>query len=144
VGVDDDLGRTPVQQGADTRPAAAVCLCTIFSCHRVGGYYKPDFFGVEEEDAPELYRRASPLDRVDDQTPPLLLVVGDADETTPVAGHEAMVERVCGAGGRAELHILPGVGHGYGYGVETPAQQETLRWAEAFLAPVLGVPETQA
>jgi hypothetical protein len=37
---------------------------------------------------------------------------------------------------RADVVILPGVGHGYGYGVGTPAQKESLARAVRFLNDV--------
>lgn len=140
----DPLGTTEGMPRRDTVPAAVVCLCTVFT---VCGYPShagvpkmlTDFLGTDESQDLELVRRASPLERVRGGEPPLLMIVGDADQTTPVALHERMRDRLRACGGTAELHVLPGVGHGYGYGVTSAAQQQTLAVAEAFLHGALGV-----
>lgn len=134
---DAPLGRTPGMRIHDTRPAALVCLCTVFSLHRDGGYYKPVFLGCEEEANPEIYTTASPIDHVSARTPPVLMVTGDADKTTPVIWHTTMLDALRSHGVAAELAILPGVTHGYGYGVTTDAQKTTIGYAERFLQRVL-------
>lgn len=145
LGPDDALGQSAAMPVRDTRPAAAVCLCSVFSLHAVAGNERlagafADLLGAEEAARPEAVAAASPIDRVTGAEPPFLMVVGDADITTPVALHHAMRDRLAGAGVRVDLTVLPGVAHGYGYGVSTPAQLETVRLAGAFLGEVLGVP----
>ena len=130
---DEDVGVTPEQKIRDTRPRAAVCLCTIFSVHEEGGFYRPDFLGGSEEDNPEIYRAASSIDHVSGGEPPFLMIVGDADETTPVTWHEAMHNKLVACGGSPELVVLPGVKHGFGYGIGTDAQQQMLKLTEQFL-----------
>ena len=134
----DDLGMSDEIAHRDTRAAAAVCYCTIFSLHRKEGYYKTDFLGgAEEEDAPSLYRDASPIDHVCGGEPPFIMITGKADQTTPIAWHEAMKEKLEAHGGSAELHILPGVEHGFGYGMYSDEQKTAAAHAETFLARVL-------
>jgi acetyl esterase/lipase len=134
----DELGMSAEIADRDTRVGAAVCYCTIFSTHREGGYYVPAFFGgKEEEEAPALYRQASPIDHVSGGEPPFVMITGDADQTTPIAWHEAMKAKLEAHGGSAEIHILPGVDHGYGYGMTTDAQKAAAAHAAAFLARVL-------
>jgi len=142
---EDDLGVTAQMGTRATLPAAAVCLCSVLSVH-----YYPDakagipamldrFLGTNEEKDPETVRRASPLDRVCGKEPPFLMIVGDADDTTPVSLHEAMREAVLAKGGSAELIVLAGVKHGYGYGVTSDAQKQMLVHVERFLGATLGV-----
>lgn len=137
VGPDESVGVTAEQTIRDTRVAASVCLCTIFSLHKTGGYYKEDFLGATEDENPQIYRDASPIDYVKGGEPPFLMVVGDEDNTTPVVWHETMKDKLIACGGSAEIVVLPGVDHGYGYGVESDAQKETLKVAERFLGKVL-------
>ena len=69
--------------------------------------------------------------------PPFLFVHGDADSTVPVGQSEAMAQRLGEAGVRTELQVLPGVGHGFGYGTTTEPQRMSLALVEAFLDSVL-------
>ena len=143
---EDDLGIMAETQIRDTRPAACVCLCTIFA---VRGYEEinaeiarmiENFMGTAEKEDPELLRRASPMDRLTGREPPFLMIVGDADRITPIHHHEAMAEALLSRGGTVKLIVLAGADHGFGYGVETLAQKETLGHAERFLAASFGLP----
>jgi acetyl esterase/lipase len=140
-----ELGMTPEIVDRDTLPAAAVCLCSIFSFHHAEGTQEMltkaicDVMGGTEAERPDLYRQASPIDRLCGKEPPFLMVVGDADDLTPVARHEAMRDAVIAQGGSAELVVLPGVGHGFGYGVTSEAQKQNLAHTERFLASVLAL-----
>lgn len=140
----DDLGASDELTARDTLPAAAVCLCSVLSCHDYAGAHSgvpkmlDRFLGPGAGD-PEVVRAASPIDRVCGKEPPFLMVVGDADDTTPVSLHEAMRGKLVGNGVRAELVVLPGVKHGFGYGVKSSAQKEALAHIERFLAGVFGL-----
>jgi acetyl esterase/lipase len=124
---------------ADTQPAAVVGLCAVLSLRepapdpRVPGIFH-SLMGGSVEQLPDAYRAASPLDLVRPGLPPFLLICGDTDPTTPAAHHQTMCDQLAAHGNRAELLILPGVGHGFGYGTTTPAQQATFTRVEAFLA----------
>jgi acetyl esterase/lipase len=58
-------------------------------------------------------RAASPVDRVDSRTPPMLLIHGTADEEVSDAASRRMAERMRAAGRPVELLLIPGVGHGF-------------------------------
>ena len=134
----DELGMSHEIEDRDTRVAAAVCYCTVFSVHKEGGYYSPALFGdKQEEEIPEVYRQASPIDYVSGGEPPFVMIVGDADTTTPVVWHEAMKAKLEANGGSAELHVLPGVQHGFGYGMTTDGQKAAATHAAEFLARIL-------
>jgi acetyl esterase/lipase len=138
VDPEDDLGMTADAPLRETRPAATVALCTVFSCHKVGGYYAPKFLGgVTEDENPEIYAAASPFSRVSGKEGPFVVVVGDKDKTTPLETQEAMRQRLQEKGVRCDLHVLPGVDHGYGYGRESPAQRAMLGIVYDFLQDVL-------
>lgn len=141
---EDDLGMTPATARRDTLPQAAVCYCTVFTCQN---YTEEDdipammlaFLGATPDENPELIRQASPIDRVIGKEPPFLMITGDADLTTPIWLHEAMRDTLQRQGIPAEITVLPGVGHGYGYGVTTEAQQAAIAAAEEFLARVFSL-----
>jgi len=143
---EDELGMTPEIADRDTLPAAAVCLCSVFSFHDADATQETltkavrDVMGCTEAERPGLYRQASPIDRLCGKEPPFLMVVGDADDLTPVAHHEAMRDAVLAQGGSAQLIVLPGVGHGFGYGVSSDAQKQNLVHTERFLRSALASP----
>jgi acetyl esterase/lipase len=124
----------------DTRPDAAICYCAVTTLHDADfGPPGPDdlihaLMGRPEADAPDLYRAGSPIDRVTGREPPIILIHGDADDLVPAAHSAAMHRRLVEAGARSRLVVLPGVGHGFGYGTETPERRAAIAAAEAFLA----------
>jgi len=138
---EDDLGVTPELPLRDTVPNAVVCYCPVLD---VAGWGKthPDaveaFLGKPPDEDPQLCAQASPTERVTGQEPYVLFVHGSADETVPISQCMEMGKRLGEAGAQADLVVLSDVGHGFGYGVETPAQREALRRVEPFLKNVLG------
>ncbi len=140
---EDPLGWTPELACPDTRPNAAFCYCPVVSLHSG----RPEsalleecyhaFLGATEEQAPDLYRLASPLHRVTGGEPPFLFLHGDKDTDVPLAQSVLMAERLRAAGATAEVVVLPGVEHGFGYGVATEAQRravaEVVRCARQWL-----------
>ncbi len=140
---EDPLGLSPELPPTDTRPNAAFCYCPVVSLHSGRPESAPledcyaTFLGATEPEAPELYRIASPLDRVRGGEPPFLFLHGDADTDVPPAQSLLMAERLRSVGGEAEVLLLPGVGHGFGYGMETEAQRraagEVVAWGRRWL-----------
>lgn len=146
LGPDDPLGRTPELTVSDTRPNAACCYCPVVSLHSGRPESAPleecyhAFLGATEAEAPDLYRLASPLHRITGAEPPFLFLHGDKDTDVPLAQSTLMAERLREVGVPVELVVLPGVEHGFGYGVETEAQQravaEVVRFAQQWLVKV--------
>jgi dipeptidyl aminopeptidase/acylaminoacyl peptidase len=101
-----------------------------------------DLIDGTESEHPQTYRDASPLHRVTGEEPPFLFVHGDADTTVPIEQSEAMTRRLAEASVRAEFQVLPGVGHGFGYGTTTEPQRKSLAFVEAFLESVFRTPNT--
>lgn len=132
MGPEEELGRTRELTMADTRPDAAILYCPVTTLHR-GRETIHRFMGCEERDAPELYRTASPIDRIRGGEPPMLLLQGGEDAITPAEEVAEFGRRLRQAGSGAELYLLPGVGHGFGYGVETDAQKQACAAALLFL-----------
>jgi acetyl esterase/lipase len=138
IGPDDKLGWTEEVTAADTRPNAVIAYCPATDLHqnRPGGFL-PDavlnFLGQSESEAPELYRQASPVDRVTGAECPFLFVHGDQDPTIPHTFSVGMGEKLRAAGAQAEVVTLPGVGHGFGYGVTQDVQKTAIGHVERFL-----------
>ncbi|MDO8389363.1 MAG: prolyl oligopeptidase family serine peptidase [Actinomycetota bacterium] len=64
--------------------------------------------------AEAVYRERSPVWHTDRLTrTPLLLLHGDADAVVPVEQSRVLAERVNALGGRVELHVYAGEGHGF-------------------------------
>jgi len=141
IGPDDPLGVTPELTERNTLPAAAICLCPVVDlrpAHNVPRFRSTleKLLGCDPEANPGLVAEASPTLRIKGDECPFLLIHGDADETVPVEQSRDLARIIAEKGGEAELKILAGVGHGFGYGTLTDAQQETLRHVEAFLERV--------
>ncbi|MES1929096.1 alpha/beta hydrolase [Salinisphaera dokdonensis CL-ES53] len=59
----------------------------------------------------ETWPRTQPIEFVDGDEPPMLLMHGDADETVYPKNSRNLVDKINEAGGLAKLEIYPGVGH---------------------------------
>ena len=135
IAADDPLGLTGGLAVRNTRPSAVICYCPVVTMHESDslGEARRRLMGTSEADDPARYRAASPIDRVTGAEPPFLFLQGDADETTPLGQTAAMHQKLLDSGAKSELVVLPGVGHGFGYGVTTDAQIEAVGHAERFL-----------
>jgi len=140
----DDLGRTDELADADTRSDAVIAYCPATSMHESRRWPSrsayPKLMPAPEPEAPELYRIASVEDRLRADMPAVLFLHGTADELIPLAESRDLHARIRAAGAHAELHTLEGVGHGFGYGVKTDAQRESVQRAAEFLEHHLAGP----
>ena len=145
VGDEDEVGVTPELARRDTRPNAVVPYCpvTMLDDRADPGSKlreaRTAFMGCDADDDPDSYRLASPAERVTGREPPYLFLHGAADLTVPPAHSEEMHSRLLAAGVMSELVLMPGVAHGFGYGVTTEPQQEAVAHVERFLAACFGL-----
>jgi acetyl esterase/lipase len=72
------------------------------------------FLGATFAAAPDLYRKASPIEYIRPGVPPFLIIHGDADQSVPVGQSQRLAERLAAVGGTAQLIVVPGAGHGWG------------------------------
>ena len=137
----DHLGRSDEFPDVDTRPAAVVAYCPLTSLYNVESWLGrdacPDLMPATEADDPDLYRLASIPDRVCGREPPLLFLHGTEDALIPPSVSHELAERVNALGGRAEVVLIDGAEHGFGYGVTTGFQKAAIAHAERFGADVL-------
>jgi acetyl esterase/lipase len=96
------------------------------------------YLGARYADAPDLYRKASPLEYVRSGAPPFLIFHGEADHVVPPLQSQCLAERLTFAGVSAQLVIVPGQSHGWG----PPLILDTIAQAVAFLKSIL-VPARQ-
>jgi len=102
--------------GAAGRVAAVVSLygpmdLTLYTADPAGASVVADFLGAPYEEAPELWREASPISWVTPDAPPFLLIHGEADGVVPVEHSLAMAQALEEVGAEVELLLIPGAGH---------------------------------
>lgn len=86
---------------------------------------------TDKDKVEALYRRISPLLHVSAETPPTLIIHGDADKLVPFQQAEVMVEKLKKAGVPAELVVKKGAGHGWG-GMDKD-MRKILDWFDKYL-----------
>ncbi len=139
IAPEDDLGMTDEVTIRDTRPQAAVCMCPVLSLPRYNEEFLPELLGEEWASDPERAPLASPEYRLTGAEPPFLIVVGDADTTTPLAAQQAFRDALEVKGGLAQIAVISGAEHGAFYGVTSQPQKDALPFVERFVATTLKV-----
>jgi acetyl esterase/lipase len=71
------------------------------------------FFGAHPEESPEVYKEASPITYVSAESPPTLLLHGEADEIVSCQQSVGLKEKLVSLGVQAEVETYPGKGHGW-------------------------------
>lgn len=107
----------------DTRLQAAVPFYGIYDFtnrnHTMPKRWVKDFLGryvmkASPDDAPELYRQASPFDQVHAAAPPFLVIHGTVDNLAPVADAREFVERLEAVSSHPVAYLeVPGAGHAF-------------------------------
>lgn len=132
-----ELGVTPELEMRNTRPDAIIGYCPVVTLY-TGRKSAHRLMGGTEEELPHAYLKASPDKRVEhikgSEIPPYLLIQGDIDPTTLLTNTSKFCDLVNQNGGAASLVVLPGVKHGFGYGVGTDAQKQAIAHVELFLS----------
>ena len=130
-------------QGHSSAIQAAVHFNGEFDLPAWWQYGKPEcnqlmleFLGVPYEEAPELYRDASPIKHVSEKMPPCLLLHGEADTVVPISQSIEFCTRVRSVGGHCELIRVPKVNHAWFN--RAPHFQPCLEALMAFLVEQLG------
>jgi len=81
----------------------------------------------------------SPVERLDKDTPPFLIIHGKNDQTIPV-GRALVFKRYMDAAKRsATLEIMDDASHGFCYGMHTPAQRHAAECALSYLDAIFAV-----
>ena len=74
---------------------------------------------AEHERVREIGKAISPISHINDKTPPILIIHGDADPLVPIQQGERFVEQMKKVGATAELIVKSGAAHGWpGMGTE--------------------------
>jgi acetyl esterase/lipase len=83
---------------------------------------------TEGECDPSVVSSASPINHVDDNDPPMLVIHGDADQTVSIEQSRELARRLNAAGVPVTFTTIPGVGHGW-KGADGLATQEASKVA---------------
>lgn len=92
-------------------PATVKCAVDFYGAVDLMNYHDMKMFAKTREEAPELYKKGSPVTYVDDKDAPMLLVHGTADETVPLSQSETLAAALKRAGVEHQLVIIPGAPH---------------------------------
>jgi len=87
------------------------CCVDMYGIADLATYHDVTMLGKTFEDAPELYRLASPITYVRSNSPPFLILHGTADTTVKLAQSERLAERLKQMGVPHELIVIPGAPH---------------------------------
>jgi acetyl esterase/lipase len=92
-------------------PTHVRCAVNFYGAVDLMNYHDMKMFAKTREEAPELYRKASPITYVDAKDAPILMLHGTADETVPLSQSETLAAALKSAGVEHELVIVPGGPH---------------------------------
>ncbi len=91
--------------------SAVQCGVDLYGIADMSQWHDNVMFGKTNAEAPELYRRASPVTYIRADNPPILILHGTADKTVDVAQSELFAAALKKAGAPHELVIIPGAPH---------------------------------
>jgi len=110
--------------------AEAVSLCVACAVDLYGpadllGYHDLKMLAATRDEAPDLYRQASPVCRADAADSPILILHGTADTTVAPEQSRAFARALAAAGVEHDLIVIDGAPHTFGfdydrYDVTTP------------------------
>ncbi|KAM0746755.1 alpha/beta-hydrolase [Meredithblackwellia eburnea MCA 4105] len=81
--------------------------------HKFESQYLFNLLGGTPTEVPDVYTERSPITHASAITAPLLILQGSDDKVVPPAQATEMAEKIQKAGGKAELVIFEGEGHGF-------------------------------
>jgi acetyl esterase/lipase len=106
-------GLDPVQPYGNF-PCQVQCGVDMYGIASMAEWHDSVMFGKTSEEAPELYKMASPLTYVRQDSPPILILHGTADKTVDVAQSEKFAAELKAKGATYELEIIPDAPHSFG------------------------------
>ena len=107
--------------------------CQTPLVHRTANSPESQLLGCNPDDCPDRAKAASPIAYVARDNPPFLILHGAADCQVPHSQSQRLYDALRAAGAAADVHLLPGVGHG-DRRIMTP---ETDKLVSGFLDSVL-------
>jgi acetyl esterase/lipase len=91
--------------------ARVACAVGFYGAVDLMNYHDMKMFAKTREEAPELYKKGSPITYLDAKDAPMLLVHGTADETVPLSQSESFLKVAKEKGAPCALEVIPGAPH---------------------------------
>ena len=91
--------------------ARVTCAVDFYGAVDLMNYHEMKMFAKTRAEAPELYRKASPVTYAHQNAAPLLMVHGTADETVPLSQSETLAAALTKARAEHELVVISGAPH---------------------------------
>jgi acetyl esterase/lipase len=129
--------------GGDTSESAKVqCVIDFFGPTDLSLYtttpaiadgYLVPVFGKAAKTDPKVYKKASPINYVSKDAPPILMIHGTFDLVVPVIHSENMLEKLKEAGAKAQLITVRGAGHGWSGPALTRSLNDAIKFLDTHL-----------
>lgn len=91
--------------------ARVTCAIDFYGAVDLMNYHDMKMFAKTREEAPELYRKGSPITYLDAKDAPMLLVHGTADTTVVLSQSETFLKIAKEKGATCTLEVIPGAPH---------------------------------
>ena len=91
--------------------ARVTCAIDFYGAVDLMNYHDMKMFAKTREEAPELYKKGSPITYLDAKDPPMLLVHGTADVTVPLSQSETYLKIAKAQGAPCVLEVIPEAPH---------------------------------
>jgi acetyl esterase/lipase len=92
---------------------AVSCCVDMYGIADVGTFHEAKMLGKTFEEAPELYRIASPITYVRSNSPPFLILCGTADKVVNPDQSKLLAKTMKDAGAQEQLVVIPGAPHSF-------------------------------
>ena len=86
--------------------ARVTCAIDLYGAVDLMNYHDMKMFAKTREEAPELYKKGSPITYLDAKDPPMLLVHGTADVTVPLSQSETYLKIAKAQGAPCVLEVI--------------------------------------
>jgi len=91
--------------------ARVACAVGFYGAVDLMNYHDMKMFAKTRQEAPELYKKGSPITYLSPQSPPMLLVHGTADVTVPLSQSETYLKVAKEKGAPCALEVIPDAPH---------------------------------